>query len=184
MTTPFIRLATLADLDAIRAIYNHYVATSTCTYQLELNSEEEQRDWFTLRSTAHPATVAELTGEVVGWGSIAPWKSRGGYAHTVEASVYVRPDSHRRGLGRAILLDLIERARAAGHHVLIGGASADQTASIALQESVGFERVGQFRQTGRKFGRWLDVVYMQMVLGNDREGEQDSMALPSLPPPV
>lgn len=156
-----IRLATLADLDAVRTIYNHYVASSTCTYQIDPSSEEEHRAWFTQRSAAHPVTAAECAGEVVGWAALSPWKPRAGYAHTVEASVYVRHDSQRRGIGRALLLDLLERARAAGHHTVIGGASADQVASIALQESVGFRHVGRFRETGRKFGRWLDVVYMQ-----------------------
>ncbi|WP_410967576.1 GNAT family N-acetyltransferase, partial [Salmonella sp. SAL4456] len=78
------------------------VLTSTCPYPLEPNTEEEQRDWLALRSSTHPVTVAVIEGEVVGWGSVSPWKSRGGYAHTVEASVYVRHDCHRRGLGRAI----------------------------------------------------------------------------------
>lgn len=159
-----IRPATLTDFPAVREIYNHYVATSTCTYQLEPDPEAEHRAWFTNRTPAHPIVVAEADGEVIGWGALSPWKSRAGYAHSVEASVYVRHDAHRRGVGRALLTDLIERARAAGHHTILGGASADQTASLALQEALGFERVAHLREVGYKFGRWLDVIYTQRML--------------------
>jgi L-amino acid N-acyltransferase len=162
-----IRLATVDDLAAVSEIYNYYVRTSTCTYQLETERLEDRRRWFEVRTPAHPVTVAETEEGVVGWGSLSPWNPRAGYAKTVEFSVYVRPDSHRRGIGRMIVADLVDRAKALGHHVIIGGASADQTASIALQESLGFEWVACFRQVGRKFGRWLDVVYMQRILDEE-----------------
>ncbi len=148
----------------VRAIYNHYVATSTATFQLEPDTEAERLAWFQNRSPLHPVTVAETDGKVVGWGSLSPWKPRVGYAHSVEASVYVREGCHRRGFGRALLADLIERARAAGHHVLVGGACTEHPGSIALQETLGFVRVAHFRETGYKFGRWLDVVYLQLLL--------------------
>jgi phosphinothricin acetyltransferase len=79
-------------------------------------------------------------------------------------SVYVRPDRHRRGVGRALALDLIGRARAAGHHTVLGGACTEHEGSIALQRSLGFEEVARFREVGRKFGRWLDVAYLQLML--------------------
>jgi phosphinothricin acetyltransferase len=97
-------------------------------------------------------------------GALSAWKSRCAYARSVEVSVYIRHDLHRRGLGRALMLDLIERAQAAGHHT-IGGACTEQAASLALQESLGFERVACFREVGYKFGRWLDVAYMKLLLG-------------------
>jgi L-amino acid N-acyltransferase len=159
-----VRLATEADLAAIRAIYNHYVLTSTCTFQLVPDTEAERLAWFRGRNDRHPATVAECGGEVVGWGSLSPWKDRAAYDRSVEASVYVAVDWHRRGVGRALLLDLLERARELGHHVLIGGACTEHPGSIALQENVGLEHVAHFREVGYKFGRWLDVVYMQKVL--------------------
>lgn len=159
-----IRPATAADLDPIGAIYNHYVATSTCTFQLDPDTADDRRAWFAGRSSAHPVTVAEAGGEVVGWAALSPWKSRCGYARTAEASVYVHHRHHRRGVGRALLLDLIERARAAGLHTLIGGTCSEHAGSLALQEAVGFERVAHFREVGHKFGRWLDVVYLQLVL--------------------
>ena len=89
---------------------------------------------------------------------------RAGYDPTVEASVYIDRDYHRRGLGRTILQELIERARQAGYHSVIGGASADQMASIALQQSLGFVQVGLLKEVGIKFGRRLDVMYLQLML--------------------
>jgi phosphinothricin acetyltransferase len=160
-----IRLATENDLEAIRAIYNYYVQHSTCTYQLDPETAEERVAWFRKRNLAvHPVTVAEADGTVIAWASLSPWNTRCGYAKTAEASVYVHHEHHRRGLGKALLLDLIERAKVAGMHTVIGGASSDQTASIALQLAVGFQIVGTFRETGRKFDRWLDVTYTQMLL--------------------
>jgi len=162
-----IRLATTEDLPAISDIYNYYVLHSTCTYQLEPERLEDRRRWFEARTPLHPVVVAANEDGVVGWGSLSPWNPRAGYAKTVEFSVYVRQDDHRKGIGRLIVVDLINRARDLGHHVILGGASADQIASIALQESLGFERVACLKQVGRKFGRWLDVVYMQRILGDE-----------------
>jgi len=160
-----IRLATAADLPAINDIYNYYVHHSTCTYQTEPETPEARRAWFEQHAPeTHPVTVATIDDAVVGWGAISQFRPRAAYGHTVEASVYLRHDVHRRGIGKALLLDLIARAKAAGHHTLIGGASADQAASLALQESLGFQRVGYLKEVGFKFGRWLDVVYSQLML--------------------
>lgn len=165
MTTPLIRLATAADVSTINDIYNYYVQHSTCTYQLEPESLEGRQAWFAAHpSNKYPVTVAEVSGQVIGWGSLSKFRDRAAYDGTVEASVYIHHDHHRRGLGRAILLDLIDRAKRLGFHTLIGGASADQTASIALQESLGFQYVGRFREVGHKFNQWLDVVFMQLML--------------------
>jgi L-amino acid N-acyltransferase len=159
-----VRPATEVDLPAVRDIYNFYVRTSTCTFQLEPDSEADRLAWYRARSASHPVTVAEVEGEVVGWGSLSAWKDRAAYDRTVEASVYVRADRQRRGVGRALLEDLVERARALGHRVVIGGACTEHPASIALQEAVGFVPVGCFRDVGYKFDRWLDVAYLQRVL--------------------
>jgi phosphinothricin acetyltransferase len=168
MSSPLLRLATESDLAAINDIYNYYIPRSTCTYQLESETMEDRRAWFRDHpADRYPVIVAEVPerpGEVAGWGSLSKFRPRAAYAPTVEASVYIRHDMHRRGLGRAILIDLIERARAIGFHSVIGGASADQAASVALQESLGFVRVAHLPEVGFKFGRWLDVVYLQLML--------------------
>src|SRR5262245_31605527 len=120
--TPTIRLATEADLPAINEIYNYYVHHSTCTYQLEPETLESRRAWRQAHPpNKYPVTVVELAGQVVGWGARSKFRDRAAYDGTVEASVYIRAGCHRRGLGRAILLDLIERARHAGFHTLLGG---------------------------------------------------------------
>ena len=113
-TTPpalCIRLAHEEDLPAINAIYNHYVEHCTCTYQTVPETAEARRAWFRGHEPRHPVTVAELDGEVVGWAALNIYNARGAYEHTVEDSVYVRHDRHGRGIGRALLSDLITRAR-------------------------------------------------------------------------
>ncbi len=166
--SPTIRLATVADLSAINDIYNYYVHRSTCTYQLEPEPLEGRQAWFTAHpSEKYPVTVAEVDGQIIGWGSLSKFRDRAAYEGTVEASVYIRHDYHRRGLGRALLTDLIERARAIGYHTLVGGCSADQTASLRLQESLGFTRVAHFKEVGYKFGQWLDVIFLQLMLKRD-----------------
>ena len=165
MELALIRIATESDLVAINDIYNYYVPRSTCTYQLEPETMESRTRWFRDHDPLrYPVTVAELDGEVVGWGSLSKFRERAAYSPTVEGSIYIRHDKHRQGLGRQILVDLIQRARAAGFHSLIGGADAEQTASIALQESLGFQRVAHLVQVGYKFDRWLDVIYLQLML--------------------
>ncbi len=160
-----IRLATLGDLPAINDIYNYYVLNSTCTYQFEPETLEDRQKWFEAHSPeTHPVILAVLDEVVVGWGAISKYHSRAGYSHSAEASVYLRHDVRGRGIGKALLLDLVARARTAGHHTLIGGASADQAASLALQRSLGFEPVAHFKEVGFKFGRWLDVIYSQLML--------------------
>jgi phosphinothricin acetyltransferase len=160
-----IRLATAADLPAINDIYNYYVPRSTCTYQLEPETIDSRRAWFEAHPPdKYPVTVAQIDGQVIGWGSLSRFRDRAAYDPTVEASVYIRHDLHRQGIGRLLLKDLIERARDLGFHSLIGGVSADQTASLALQEGLGFTRVAHFQEIGYKFGRRLDVVFLQLFL--------------------
>lgn len=162
---PFaIRLARSDDLPAINDIYNHYVRESTCTYQETLEPMESRHAWFERHGPEHPVTVAEADGHVVGWGALSPFHTRSAYRHTVENSVYVHHAHHRRGIGDAILTDLVARARAIGHRTIIAGIDAGQAASIAIHAKHGFVRVGHLKDVGRKFDRWLDVIYMQVVL--------------------
>jgi phosphinothricin acetyltransferase len=165
---PTIRLATADDLPTINDIYNYYVHRSTCTYQLEPEPIEGRQAWFVGHpSDKYPVTVGEINGEVVAWGALSKFRDRAAYAPSVEASIYVRHDMHRRGLGKALLLDLIQRANTIGFHTLIGGVSADQTASLRLQESLGFQRVAHFKEVGYKFGRRLDVIFLQLMLSDN-----------------
>lgn len=159
-----IRLATAADLPAINDIYNHYVAVSTTTYDDEPMRLEERRQLFEARTSVHPMTVAVRDGEIVGYGSIHTFRGKRGYRFVVENSVYVRHDLQRQGIGTLILTDLIERARALGHHAIVAGIDANQQASLALHARHDFVEVGRFPQIGRKFDKWLDVVFMELLL--------------------
>ena len=159
-----IRLATAHDLPAIDDIYNHYVLHSTCTYQYEPDTAAERQAWFGEHDAAHPITVAELAGQVVGWGALSWFRTRVGYRFTVEDTIYVRPDRQRRGIGRQLLADLIARAAALGHRSIVAGISAEQAPSIAIHRAFGFVEVARLREVGFKFGSWLDVVFLQRVL--------------------
>jgi phosphinothricin acetyltransferase len=159
-----IRPAQEADSEAIRAIYNHEVETSTATFDLVPRSAREQRDWLANRSGAFSVLVAEWNGEVVGFGSVSPYKERAAYRTTVEDSVYVRTDRHGLGIGKALLLALLDAAEASGFHAVMARIEAGGTASRALHESCGFRLVGIEREVGRKFNRWLDTALMQCLL--------------------
>jgi phosphinothricin acetyltransferase len=165
MSTPIIRAAIEPDLSAINDIYNYYVQHSTCTYQEQFETIDQRRAWFAKHGSRHPVTVATSDGQIVGWGSLSPYHVRSAYDRTVENSVYVDHEFHRRGIGSIILKDLIDRAGVIGHHAIIAAIDFEQPASIALHRKFGFTEVGHFKEVGNKFQRWLDVVYMQLLLG-------------------
>ena len=164
MSEARVRLAGEGDLEAINEIYNYFVSHSTCTYQEQAETMEERRQWFAGHSEKHPVTVAEMDGEIVGWGSISLFRTRAAYRHTVENTVYVRHDVLRRGIGSILLGDLIERARLAGHRAIIAAIDGEQAGSMALHAKFGFQMVGRLKQVGFKFERWLDVIYMELLL--------------------
>lgn len=159
-----IRLAAEHDLEVINAIYNHYVANSTSTYQEQPDTLEARQQWLAHHGVRHPVIVAELDDEVVGWGSLSPFHSRSAFRKTVESSVYVHHEFHRRGIGAALLSDLIDRARSAGHHTIIAAIDSQQAPSLALHERFGFTRVAHMKEVGFKFGKWLDVIDLQLML--------------------
>jgi len=160
------RTATVADAEAINAIYNHYVRTSAATFQVEEETKEEREEELRSRPNELPLIVLEADGEVVGWGTLSPFKSRCAYRDTIEISIYVRHNCHRRGYGRTIVQDLVERARAAGYHTILAASCEESVGSIGLLKSLGFAQVGRLRQVGSKFGRRLDVIYLQFMLGS------------------
>lgn len=150
----------LVDIDAI---YAHYVETSACTYQVAVEPFSARKAWFEEHDDRHPILVALDADRVVGWASLSTYKSRCGYAGTVESSVYVRHDAHRRGIGRALMRALITRSDGLGHHAIVAGVDSEQAGSLALHASLGFERVGRFREVGFKFGAFRDVVYLERL---------------------
>lgn len=158
------RLAARGDAEAIRAIYNAEVTTTTVTFDLVPRSLDEQLDWLAAHSGGYPAIVAELDGGVVGFGALSPFRDRPAYAPTVEDSVYVAGDRRSLGVGRALLDELVRLGKAHGFHTMIARIVGGHEASIQLHVACGFEMVGVEREVGRKFGQWLDVVVMQRLL--------------------
>jgi L-amino acid N-acyltransferase YncA len=160
-----VRLARLEDGEAIRTIYNLEVTESTVTFDLVPRSAVQQEQWLLQHAGAHPAVVA--TGdhsEVLGFGVLSPYRSRPAYATTVEDSVYVRRDFQRRGIGRALLTELVALATGHGFHAVMARIVDGHEASIGLHRACGFELIGVEKEVGRKFGRWLDVVVMERLL--------------------
>ncbi len=160
-----LRDATVADLAAINAIYNYFVVHSTCTFQIEPETEAARLVWFERHAGVHPVIVAVAGGEVLGWGALSRFYTREAFRHTVENSVYVRADAHRQGVGRQLLVELVRRASALGQHAVVAAIDSAQAGSLALHAELGFVEVGRLREVGYKFGRWLDLVYMQRLLG-------------------
>jgi L-amino acid N-acyltransferase len=164
MNPPHIRAARREDCPAMCAIYNHYVEHDTCTYRTDPEPLDERLQWFERHGGVHPIFVVEDEGRVVGWASLSPYNPRQGYRMTVEDSIYLDHRWRGRGLGTALLRRLIEAAAQAGHHRIIAAISAEQAGSVALHQKLGFVLAGRLNEVGHKFGRWLDVVYLQLTL--------------------
>jgi phosphinothricin acetyltransferase len=159
-----VRPARSGDAQAIREIRNHAIAHSTALWTETPQSAAEAEVWLAAHLERGSAFVAEAAGEVVGFAVYGPWWALDGYRHTVEDSVYVREGRHGLGVGSALLAALIAGARAAGHHVVIAGIEAENTASIRLHERFGFRHAGTIPEVGTKFGRWLDLTLMRLPL--------------------
>lgn len=160
-----VRDATESDLPAVLAIYNDVVATTTAVYRDDPATLEDRVAWWQDRvQQGFPVLVAVHANEVVGFASFGDFRAWPGYRFTVEHSVHVRADWRSRGVGHALMVPLLDRARAAGKHVMVAGVDADNAGSIRFHERLGFERAGHLREVGFKFGRRLDLVFLQRIL--------------------
>jgi phosphinothricin acetyltransferase len=160
-----IRLARPSDSEPIRAIYNVEALGSTATFDLRPRTPEEQGSWMAEHRGPHPAIVAvDDQDNVLGFGSLSPFRERPAYATTVENSVYVDAACRGGGVGRALLEELIVLAGQHGFHTIIARVGGGNEASIALHQACGFQMVGVEREVGRKFNRWLDVSVLQRLL--------------------
>jgi phosphinothricin acetyltransferase len=160
------RLAAPGDAEAIRTIYNDEVTSGTNTFDLVPRSLDDQVAWLDRHRGAHPAVVAvpDTGDQVVGFGSLSPFRSRPAYATSVEDSVYVHREHRGSGVGRALLVELIRLAGDHGFHTMIARIVGHNQASIGLHRACGFELVGVEREIGRKHRTWLDVVELQRML--------------------
>ena len=161
-----VRNAGTDDLPAMLAIYNEIVANTTAIYNDKPSSLDERREWLRARSSGGWPVLAALRGdELVGYASFAEFRGAWpGYRHSVEHSVYVRADCRHQGIGSALVRSLLPLAAALDKHVMIGGIDAANEGSLRLHERLGFQRVAHFREVGRKFGRWLDLVFVQRFI--------------------
>ena len=175
-TAAGLRLATAADAEAINVIYNHYVRTSAATFQVAEETLAERGEELRTRPANQPMTVLEIEGEVVGWGALSPYHSRCAYGETAELSVYVRHDCHRRGHGRTIVQDLLERARSLGYYTLVAVSCEESAGSIRLLESLGMKKAGRLRQVGRKFGCRFDVIFLQLIFAESTTNQENNSA--------
>lgn len=160
-----IEVASDQDFPEILAIYNEVIRNSTAVY-IEVEFDE-QRGWAWYQAkiaSGYPFLVARDAAGVAGFGAFGDFRAWPGYRHTVEHSVHVRADCRGRGHGRALVLELMKRAVQLNKHVMVGGVDADNAASIRLHRSLGFQDVGRFREVGFKFGRWLDLLFLQCIL--------------------
>lgn len=165
-----IRDAEDRDLAGIAAIYNDAVLNTTAIWNETAVDVENRRAWWADRQRlGYPVLVAvDAAGAVLGYASFGDWRAFDGYRHTVEHSVYVRSDQRGGGIGKALMQALIDRARGIGKHVMVAGIEAGNTGSIRLHQALGFEQTGLLRQVGTKFGRWLDLAFLQLTL-DDRD---------------
>src|ERR1700704_6679913 len=171
MPSPEIRPAAAADLPAITEIYQHAVLYGTATFELiPPDLVEMTRRFAVLMDGGFPYFVAALDGRVVGYAYAGAYRPRPAYRFTVENSVYLQPDIHRRGIGRQLLQRLIAESEARGYRQMIAviGDSAN-AGSIGVHSKCGFAMIGTHPNVGFKFGRWLDTVMMQLALGDGGE---------------
>lgn len=154
------------DVPALLNIHNDAVRTLKAIWTDRQETLESRRAWFDARKAAGlPIIVAEdESGQVVGYGSFGPYREKEGFRLTMEHSVYVLPEARGLGAGRALLERLIEVARQDGYHVLVAAIDGENTGSVALHEKCGFKVVGRLPQVGMKFGDWLDLVLMTLLL--------------------
>lgn len=165
-----IRDALETDLPDILAIFNDAVRSTTAIWMDNEIDLANRQAWFAARAQqGYPILVAESpAGKVVGYASFGDWRPFDGYCHTVEHSVYIRADQRGNGLGPQLMAALIERAKACDKHVMVAAIESGNAVSIRLHERLGFVTTGQMPQVGRKFGRWLDLTFMQLILTPER----------------
>ena len=161
-----VRAASNGDAERIAAIYAHHVRHGTATFDtvpLSAAAMAEKIDGLLARDC--PFLVAEVDALVVGYAYAAPFRDRPAYAGTVEDSIYLDPDWTARGIGKALLTALVDACEAAGFRQMIAVAGGGEPGSVALHIACGFSHAGRMQSVGRKFGRWLDTIYMQRALG-------------------
>ncbi|MFD2172804.1 GNAT family N-acetyltransferase [Rhodobacter lacus] len=160
-----IRPATPLDAAAIAAIYNAAVRETTAIWNTTEVDAADRADWIAARAASGlPVLVFEAAGAVLGYATYGPFRPQDGFCATVEHSVYLAAEARGAGRGAALMAALIAHARGAGVHVMVAAIDASNAPSMRLHERLGFAQVGVMPQVGQKFGRWLDLALLQLVL--------------------
>lgn len=160
-----VRKATEADLPQILVIYNEIIANSTAVYYYEPHTLEMRKAWLLEREAlGFPVFVAEEDGELLGMSSIGPFRVPTAYKFSVENTVHVAANARGRGVGKLLMPPIIEAAKQLGMHTIIAGIDASNEVSLHLHKQFGFEEVAHFKEVGYKFGRWLDLKFLQLIL--------------------
>ncbi|MDH5398278.1 MAG: GNAT family N-acetyltransferase [Cyclobacteriaceae bacterium] len=163
-----VRLATKEDAAAVSTIYNHYVENTTVTFEINPVAVEDMVARIAEILSKYPFLVYDTNNIIEGFAYASRWKGRCAYEYSAESTVYVKKDAVGRGIGKALYKELLFRLKEQGIHSVIGGISLPNEASIRLHEGFGFEKAGQFREVGRKLGKWIDVGYWELLFGNSQ----------------
>jgi phosphinothricin acetyltransferase len=160
-----IRPAAEADLSQMLDIYNEVIANTTAVFQYDPHTLESRREWFQKKNEdRHPVFVADENGVIVGYSTFGAFRNWQAYQYSVENSVYVKADHRGKGISKLLLQPLIDAAKQMGMHTIIAGIVADNEVSLALHKQFGFFEVAHFKEVGYKFGRWLDLKFLQLML--------------------
>jgi phosphinothricin acetyltransferase len=160
-----VRHAREEDLPSILDIYNHIILNTAAVYHYEAHTMEMRKAWYDTRVLGgYPVFVAESEGKVVGFSSYGPFRPWPAYKYTMENSVYVAEGQRGKGIGKLLIEPLIRHAREKGVHAIIAVIDGENDASVQLHRSFGFEKVGYFREVGYKFGKWLNLTFMELLL--------------------
>ncbi len=159
-----IRKANETDLARITEIYNWAVENTTASFDINPQTVEQRAVWFSHYQGRHPLIVYELEGCVAGYACLSEFRAKEGYKNTCELSVYIHPDYHKRGIGNELMGAAIALGKEVGFHVIISCITSDNMVSIKMHEKYGFELCGHLKETGFKFGRYLDCLFYQLVL--------------------
>jgi len=160
-----IRQATIEDMPSVLEIVNHEILYSTSIWDYEIRTLEQQNAIFNEKQYKNfPFIVAEKNEKIVGFGTYGTFRFKEGYKFTVEHSVYVHKDFIGNGIGKLLLTEIISLAKIQKMHTMIGVVDAENVGSISFHERAGFTKTGHIKETGFKFGRWLDSVFMQLIL--------------------
>ncbi|MDR2930074.1 MAG: GNAT family N-acetyltransferase [Propionibacteriaceae bacterium] len=164
-STVTIRYATASDRGELQAIFNHEVTSSTSSWEWLPLSNEDWHEWFQAHTDDdHVLLVAEVGGQVAGFAGYGSFRSKAGYVSTVEDSIFLHDRFQRHGLGTALLAQLLAEARLRSVHSMVAAVTSENQASLRLHTNLGFRQVGHLPQIGHKFGRWLDLTLLQIIL--------------------